>query len=103
VIHPKFSRVNQISLLNLGCKAEGIAMNEENLTTLMFALFALIAFVAVYIMPVAGLIVGGVLLKKTKGKSLAGKIFLCVFGLMFFAVIAWRIWDWAHYSGLAQL
>jgi drug/metabolite transporter (DMT)-like permease len=68
-------------------------MNEDILLTmLMYAMIA-IMFVIIYLLPIAGIIVGVVLLKKKPKNNPVALLITIVSSVIFTGIIVWKVFD----------
>ncbi len=72
-------------------------MNEDSLLTMLMAFAFIISFFVYYIMPVAGVVVGVVLLKKKPEKKALGITILLISIAVCAAVAVWKITDLQKY------
>jgi ABC-type transport system involved in multi-copper enzyme maturation permease subunit len=73
-------------------------MNDDLLLTVLFWLAALVGFAAIYLVPVATVAIGCLLLKGRPNKRAPGLVVLAIGALLCAGVILWRVLDFLSYS-----
>jgi hypothetical protein len=77
---------------------EGDYMNDDPLLTLLFWLTAIVGIVVIYLVPIATVITGCLLLRSRSDKRTLGLFVLAVGILLCAGVILWRVFDFLSYS-----